>query len=103
MEAGEGWDELSRFLSKGKPKVSQKAGSGEEKGLWAQTIWVQIPALPLTSYVALSKWLNLSEAWLPTLRNGHNTTPRRVTVCSRCDRQHNAAPRASIQRVLDAC
>ena len=57
-------------------------------GALAQTVWVQILALPLTSCVTLSKWLSLPEAWLPHGRNGHNTTAHRAGSLEAESREH---------------
>lgn len=74
-EAGEGGDELSWSRSVGKSKLLRRPAAQQLRA-WALGLdWVQILALPLTSYRTLSKWLILQEAWLSLLRHRHNTTP----------------------------
>lgn len=50
-----------------------KAQSSEEQGLWRQTAWVHIPALPL-SCVTSGKSLNLSVLWFLHLYRGDDNT-----------------------------
>ena len=57
------------------------AQGGEDHGLWRQTAWVQIPALPLASCVTSGKSLNLSVLWFLHLYSGDDN----ITYPKVCD------------------